>query len=136
MIKLSQKLYKRMKKAAAQALPEEICGLIGGEVLGTDKIIREIYILENTDHSHEHFSMNPKEQFAAVRDMRLRNFAPLGNFHSHPEGPSAPSKEDKRFAYDKTASYIIISLADIKNPVLKSFRIDGDKSEEEEILIE
>ena len=58
---------------------------------------------------------------------------PLGNFHSHPESPSRPSEEDKRLAYDKEASYMIISLMDIENPVLKSFRIVDNVSTEEEI---
>ena len=58
---------------------------------------------------------------------------PLGNFHSHPESPSRPSEEDKRLAYDREASYMIISLMDIENPVLKSFRIVDNVSTEEEI---
>jgi proteasome lid subunit RPN8/RPN11 len=60
----------------------------------------------------------------------------LGNFHSHPESPSRPSEEDKRLAYDKTASYMIVSLMDDSNPVLKSFHIEGTESWEEELVIE
>lgn len=65
--------------------------------------------------------------------MRAKGYVPLGNFHSHPESPSRPSEEDKRLAYDKDASYMIISLMDIENPVLKSFRIVDNVSTEEEI---
>ena len=65
--------------------------------------------------------------------MRAKGLVPLGNFHSHPESPSRPSEEDKRLAYDKEASYMIISLMDIENPVLKSFRIVDNVSTEEEI---
>lgn len=77
--------------------------------------------------------MNPKDQLDAVKDMRAKGLVPLGNFHSHPESPSRPSEEDKRLAYDKEASYMIISLMDIENPVLKSFRIVDNVSTEEEI---
>lgn len=77
--------------------------------------------------------MNPKDQLNAVKDMRAKGLVPLGNFHSHPESPSRPSEEDKRLAYDKDASYMIISLMDIENPVLKSFRIVDNVSTEEEI---
>lgn len=77
--------------------------------------------------------MNPKDQLNAVKDMRAKGYVPLGNFHSHPESPSRPSEEDKRLAYDKDASYMIISLMDIENPVLKSFRIVDNVSTEEEI---
>lgn len=77
--------------------------------------------------------MNPKDQLNAVKDMRAKGYVPLGNFHSHPESPSRPSEEDKRLAYDKDASYMIISFMDIENPVLKSFRIVDNVSTEEEI---
>lgn len=136
MIKLPKNLYDSIEKAALDGRPEEICGLIGGEIINGDKLIREVYHLENIDHSNEHFSMNPKEQLAAVKDMRSKGLVPLGNFHSHPESPSRPSDEDKRLAYDKKASYMIISLMDEDNPVLKSFKIDGDISEQEELIIE
>lgn len=136
MIKLSKELYRQIEKAALDGRPEEICGLIGGTIEGDDKIIKEVYHLENIDHSNEHFSMNPKDQLAAVKDMREKGIVPLGNFHSHPESPSRPSEEDKRLAYDKTASYMIISLLDENNPVLNSFHIDGDNAEKEELIIE
>ncbi|MCD8215318.1 MAG: M67 family metallopeptidase [Clostridiales bacterium] len=133
MIRLPKKFYEEIVSAGKKGRPEEICGLIGGVKEGDIKEIREIYILDNIDHSNEHFSMNPKEQLAAVKDMRAKGLVPLGNFHSHPESPSRPSEEDKRLAYDKEASYMILSLMDEENPVLKSFKITGDKSEEEPI---
>ncbi len=136
MIKLPKSFYDEIVEAAKSGRPEEICGLIGGTVSGDEKTAEEIYFLENIDHSNEHFSMNPKEQLEAVKDMRSKGLVPLGNFHSHPESPSRPSEEDKRLAYDKTASYLILSLMDIYEPVLKSFRIVDGVSTEEELVIE
>ncbi len=133
MIKLPKEFYDKILDAALKGRPEEICGLIGGTILGDTREVREIYILENIDHSNEHFSMNPKDQFAAVKDMRSKDIVPLGNFHSHPESPSRPSDEDKRLAFDKNASYMILSLMDENNPVLKSFRIENNISREEPI---
>lgn len=133
MIRLPLKFYDEILSAAKKGRPEEICGLIGGLKNGDIREVKEIYILENIDHSNEHFSMNPKDQLGAVKDMRAKGLVPLGNFHSHPESPSRPSDEDKRLAYDKDASYMIISLMDIENPVLKSFRIEDNVSSEEEI---
>jgi proteasome lid subunit RPN8/RPN11 len=59
----------------------------------------------------------------------------LGNWHSHPESPSRPSEEDKRLAYDSSASYLILSLMDLEHPVLNSFHIEGTVSEKEEFEI-
>ncbi|MCH5210852.1 MAG: M67 family metallopeptidase [Oscillospiraceae bacterium] len=136
MIKLPECFYNDIVEYGKNGVPEEICGLIGGVVSDGDKEIKEIYFLENTDHSNEHFSMNPVDQFAAVRDMRGKGLSPLGNFHSHPESPSRPSEEDKRLAYDKDASYMILSLMNIDKPVLKSFHIEDGTVTEEEIIIE
>ncbi len=136
MIRLPKSFYDQIVEAAKSGRPEEICGLLGGTVSGDEKIAKEIYFLENTDHSNEHFSMNPKEQLEAVRDMRGKGLVPLGNFHSHPESPSRPSEEDKRLAFDKTASYLILSLTDIYEPVLKSFKIADGVSAEERLIIE
>lgn len=137
MIKLSKSDYKKILKYAESELPDEACGLIGGEITESgDKIIKKVYLLTNTDHSNEHFSMDPKEQFESIKDMRVNEFVPLGNWHSHPESPSRPSEEDKRLAYDSKASYMILSLVDRENPVLNSFKIKGSDAEKEELVIE
>ncbi len=133
MIRLPKKFYGIIADTALKGRPEEICGLIGGIKEGNVREVKEIYILENIDHSNEHFTMDPKEQLKAVKDMREKGIVPLGNFHSHPESPSRPSEEDKRLAYDSEASYMIISLMNENEPVLKSFRIADNVSSEEEI---
>lgn len=136
MIKLSKSDYEKILKHAESELPNEACGLIGGVIEGGDKLIKKVYLLTNTDHSNEHFSMDSKEQLAAIKDMRANGFVPLGNWHSHPESPSRPSDEDKRLAYDSKASYMILSLMNREEPVLNSFHISGTDSEKEQLVIE
>lgn len=136
MIKISKDDYTKILEHAKKCLPEEACGLIAGEISDGDKIIRKVYLLTNTDHSNEHFSLDPKEQLYAIKDMRAGGLVPLGNWHSHPESPSRPSEEDKRLAFDKKASYLILSLMNIDAPVLNSFHIDGDTATNEGLVIE
>ena len=135
MITLKRADFNTILKHAESVLPEEACGLIAGEITEEGKEIKKVYILTNIDHSNEHFSLDPKEQLAAVKDMRANGLVPLGNWHSHPESPSRPSEEDKRLAYDSKASYLILSLMDRENPVLNSFKITGDNAENEGIII-
>lgn len=130
MIQLPERCLKEMIEAGKEAFPEEMCGLLGGEEKEGVRIVREIYVLENQDHSREHFTMKPEDQLKAIKDMRKKGLVPLGNFHSHPETPARPSEEDKRLAYDKNASYMILSLMDQAHPVLKSFRISEEAVEE------
>ena len=139
MIKLKRSDYEKMLAHAEKELPNEACGLLGGTLDENGKNVSEVYLLTNIDASNEHFSMDPKEQLAAVKDMRSKGITLLGNWHSHPESPSRPSDEDKRLAYDSKASYMILSLMDRANPVLNSFKITGSDpktSEKEELVIE
>lgn len=136
MIKLTKSDFEKILAHAVKELPDEACGLIAGTVDGGDKKIKRVYLLTNIDHSNEHFSLDPKEQLDAIKDMRKNGFVPLGNWHSHPESPSRPSEEDKRLAFDSKASYMILSLMDRENPVLNSFKITGDTAEKEELVIE
>lgn len=136
MIKLTKSDFKKILAHAVKELPNEACGLIAGTVEGGDKEIKRVYFLTNIDHSNEHFSLDPKEQLEAIKDMRKDGFVPLGNWHSHPESPSRPSEEDKRLAFDSKASYMILSLMDRETPVLNSFKITGDTAEKEELVIE
>ena len=128
--------FDRMYEHALSVRPEEACGLIAGEVTAEGKVIREVYLLTNIDHSNEHFSLDPKEHLAAITDIRAKGLKPLGNWHSHPESPSRPSQEDKRLAYDSSASYLILSLQDRAKPVLNSFHIEGVDATNEGLVIE
>lgn len=136
MITLRQEDLDAMIAHARECLPEEACGLVAGRKTGADKEIQKVYYLTNADHSKEHFSLEPKEQLAAVKDMRANGYEPLGNWHSHPESPARPSEEDKRLAYDGAASYLILSLMDPQHPILRSFHVKGEVSEEEELVIQ
>lgn len=135
MITLKLEDYEKIIAYAEERLPSEACGLIAGFIDEKgDKLIEKVYLLTNIDNSNEHFSMDPKEQLEAVKDMRANGIVPLGNWHSHPETPSRPSEEDKRLAFDSTASYMIVSLAD-GTPVLNSFHIEGTNSNKEDLVI-
>ena len=133
-IRMDVKLYDEIVQYAKEHLPEESCGLIAGEIDGDNKTIKKVYFLENTDHAEDHFTLNPKEQLEAVKDMRKNGYKPLGNWHSHPSSPSRPSVEDIKLAYDKEASYMIISFL-TKAPVINSFHIENDQYEKEDLRI-
>ncbi len=125
---------EEMISYAREKLPQEACGLIAGSDHGDERVIEKVYYLTNIDASNEHFSLEPKEQLQAVKDMRARGLKPIGNWHSHPESPSRPSQEDKRLAYDSKASYLILSLME-KEAVLNSFHVENGETEKESLEI-
>ena len=134
-IRMKKSDYDAVVQYCLSGLPNESCGLIAGFVDGDVKSIEKVYFLTNLDHNNVHFTMDPKEQFSAVKDARSLGLTMLGNFHSHPESPSRPSEEDKRLAYDSKANYLILSLMEADNPVLNAFRVDEEKQVTKEELV-
>lgn len=128
MIYIKQKDYGCLLRHCVQELPNEACGLLGGIWDAGNARVEKVYLLENMDADAGHFSMNPKEQFASIRDMRECGYVMLGNFHSHPKAPASPSEEDRRLAFDSSVYYLILSLEDREHPVLNAFVIDREKN--------
>lgn len=138
LITINRSDFDKIFEHSVSEAPNEACGLIAGIDTDKGREIRKVYILTNIDHTNEHFTIDPKEQLAAIKNMRAEGLKPLGNWHSHPESPSRPSEEDKRLANDSRASYLILSLMEKDNPVLNAFHIetiDGEKTVRKEELI-
>ena len=111
--------------------PVEACGYLAGP----DGTASVAIPLKNVDASPEHFTLDPAEQFAAVRQLRAEGLRLRAVYHSHPASPSRPSAEDIRLGNDPSLSYIIVSLAGVA-PVVKSFRYKDGRAEEEELRVE
>ena len=107
-MKIPQIIIDELISQARQDAPNETCGYLLG-------------ISGNIDHSSEHFSFAPKDQFAALKYARQNGLKILANWHSHPASPSRPSQEDLRLANDPTIRYAILSLHEGVH--LNSFKI-------------
>lgn len=130
MIKIPVHIYDGIVAQAFAELPNEDCGLLVGK---ENEVVKQ-HALTNIDHSPEHFSFDPAEQFQVFRSARTEGLEIIANYHSHPQTPSRPSIEDIRLAYDPNILYLIVSLAsDI--PVLKAFSIQNGISTEVPIYI-
>ena len=129
-IVLKKSDFEKMYEHALKDRPDEACGLIAG-IDREDGVreIKKVYLLENIDHTNEHFTISPKDQLTSIKDMRANGLTPLGNWHSHPESPSRPSEEDKRLANDSKASYLILSLMEEGNPMLNAFHVEGEQGD-------
>jgi len=120
MLTIPQTIIDAIIAHAQRDFPLEACGILGG----VDGAVSEQYPMANTDQSNEHFTMEPKEQFAVIKDLRAKGIEMLAIYHSHPETPARPSEEDIRLALTPNVSYVIVSLAG-ETPEVKSYRIEG-----------
>jgi proteasome lid subunit RPN8/RPN11 len=130
MITITQNIIFEIFEQAFKDLPNETCGLL----VGKDDEITKIFPLTNTDHSPEHFSFDPAEQFQVLRAARKEGLSVIANYHSHPASPARPSVEDIRLAYDPDILYLIASL-EAETPVLKAFKIIKEQVTEIEINV-
>lgn len=70
-IRMDADLYDQLVNYAKEHLPEEACGLIAGTEDESGRHLRKIYYLNNIDHAEDHFTLDPKDQMAAIKDMSL-----------------------------------------------------------------
>ncbi|MDR0510253.1 MAG: M67 family metallopeptidase [Rikenellaceae bacterium] len=125
MIRIPRAIVEAIIAQARAELPNEACGLL----TGVDGYVSAHYPMRNVDASPEHFSFDPREQFAVLRSARAEGQRIVANYHSHPSTPAHPSEEDIRLAFDPDLIYIIVSLAQ-QEPVVKAFMIqEGQASE-------
>ncbi len=116
MIILSKNILSKLKQQAEAEAPIEACGYLAGR----ENRVEKIFPMTNVDQSPDHFSLDPKEQFAVIKDARQQDLKLLAMYHSHPETPARMSEEDKRLAFDPEMTYMIYSL---KDDILKSFQL-------------
>ena len=125
-MKITKNALEAITAHAKKESPIEACGYLAQEGC----IITRHYELANIDRSPEHFSFDPKEQFAVFRDARSNGLEIRAVYHSHPAAPARPSAEDIKLAFDPDLSYVIVSLAGGKADA-RSFKIKNAKVEQE-----
>ncbi len=130
-MKISREIVEQIFAQGRREAPNEACGYLAGN----DGTAVKAMALTNVDHSPEHFSLDPKEQFAAVRQLRAEGLAILGVYHTHPETPARPSAEDIRLAYDPAVLYVIASLQQGGRDI-RAFRIRQGEVTDETLAIE
>ena len=132
MLTIPEMVLEALISHARSGFPLEVCGILGG----VDGVVSEHFPMTNTDESREHFMMDPKEQFAVVKELRAKGKKMIALYHSHPDTPARLSEEDLRLALTPGVSYVIVSLADFKKPVVKSYRVEGGVATPEQMAIE
>jgi len=125
-LEIPEIVFDQIIQQAKEEAPIEACGVLAG----IDNKVEQIYKMTNADQSNDHFMMVPEEQFKVSKDIRAAGLKMLAIYHSHPESPARPSQEDIRLALTPDVIYVIVSLQDERNPVLKGYIIENSMPEE------
>ena len=132
MLNVSKSFAEEMIAHAREEDPKECCGVLAGSKGEFLKLFR----MTNVDASPYRFSWDPKELFQVWKEMEDNDWEHRAVYHSHTHSAAYPSDTDIRLAGWPEAHYIIVSLRDKENPMMRAFRIvDGDVSEEDIALV-
>jgi proteasome lid subunit RPN8/RPN11 len=105
-LRLPRAVYDQMLGHAAEALPAEAVGLLGG--VG-HQVCRHI-ALPNV-LGGKSFLADPYAQFKALRQLAAEGLEPVAVYHSHPGGGVGLSSADMTFARRLPYLQIVIALA-------------------------
>jgi proteasome lid subunit RPN8/RPN11 len=128
MTELDSVLYKEILEHGLREFPNESRGIVAGR----DGRALKVFTMRNADASPVSYRLDTKEQLAVFDELQREGLDLFGIYHCHTDSEAYPSETDRRLAFYPDSRYLILSLSDRANPVLRSFRIlDGDVEEEE-----
>jgi proteasome lid subunit RPN8/RPN11 len=113
------------------AFPNEACGLLAGKEGRPVKF----FAMSNQDASPASYRLDPREQLTVFDEIDDQGWDLLGIFHTHTHSEAYPSETDLRQAFYPEALYLLLSLSDRSKPVLRGFRIEDGRVDEEEVAI-
>lgn len=130
---------QRIIDHCATGLPDEACGILAGK----DNRVERIYCMTNAKPGPAYYEMDAEEQFRVMKDIRESGRVMVGMFHSHPSGQAYPSSVDVEKAYwpgsqlpnYPDAVYVIVSLMNRTQPVVRGFSIEEGKVSEVPLLV-
>lgn len=127
MIQLSREVYDELIEHAESGVPEEVCGVLGGEYEEDTSRIDVVRRAENAaDTPRTEYYIDPAEQLELMEDLEADGRDVAGFYHSHPEGPVGPSRTDAARATWPGLSYLIVVL-DGAYPYVGSWRWNDEE---------
>lgn len=141
MLKIPAAIYQEMLAHLNQWYPDEGCGLLGG----SDATVTRHYPTTNVEpeNKYKRYLIDPKEQLAAEAELDEAGLELVAIYHSHTHTPAYPSPTDVRAAYYPDSFYVLVSLSERDQPVIRAYKIVkpdpwGDTGEiiEQELIIE
>ncbi len=147
MLELDKKYVDQMVAHALEDNPNECCGFIAGQRGRAVKLYRMTNIAASPNQRDmdpkKIYKMDPKEVYEALNEARENKWDPdpLVIYHSHTHSPAYPSRTDVQAAtWDGVSTwpdtcYVLISLMNRENPVVKAFKITDGQVKEEELRV-
>lgn len=124
--RLTRAVYDEMVAHALEERPFECCGLLAG----TSAEATAVYRCQNAaDFNGVRYEIAPRDILRITREIDDADLELLAIYHSHPYTRAYPSATDVSIA-GWPVFYILVSLVDFRQPVVKAYTIeDGTVTE-------
>ena len=132
MLRLPRDLYFEMVAHCIAGLPDEACGLLGGDA--STGSVERCYPARNAAASARVYTVDSLDLLRADRDAEQGGFQLIGVFHSHTHTDAYPSPTDVEQAPDPSWHYVVVSLRDT-HPMVRSYRIVDGRVDEESVVL-
>lgn len=133
-IRLSQAHIDAMIQHALEDAPIEACGLLATK----DGAVVEVRRARNREASPYRFSIDPLETRKHEQAIDDSGAELAGFYHSHTGSPPLPSPTDIRMMgpfFGPPFVHFIIGVADLENPEVRAWYIDGPERIEQEFEV-
>jgi [CysO sulfur-carrier protein]-S-L-cysteine hydrolase len=140
-LQLPQTMVDQMVSHARDDLPNECCGIIAGK----DGMATRFYRTGNAEASPFRYNIDPRDLLRIEREMDTEGWQVLVIYHSHVASDAYPSPTDVHLSqWQGTdppvdlypgAHYVLVSLKDRANPVVRSYQISKGVVTEEDLLV-
>ena len=133
MLELDTLLANEIVEHGLREFPNEACGLIAG----VDGSAVKVFTMRNVDESPMSYRLDPNEQLRVTKEIEETGSELWGIYHTHTHTEAYPSETDRDRArwvqpFYPNVYYLLVSLSDRDDPVVRAFRItDGEVAEEE-----
>lgn len=126
-MRIAQSLIDEIVAHSRDDLPNECCGLIGGDA----EEMTSVHRARNAAATWLRYELHPTDQLRIMNRIEDDGEELAGIYHSHTKSEAFPSQTDINLADAwPDPLYLICSLADDANPVVRAFEIrDGDVEE-------
>ena len=136
MVQIKQKFIDEMVAHSKADLPNECCGILAGP----NGQVMKTYPMTNVEASPFRFSMDPVELVQVDSEAGENDWELLAIYHSHTGSEAYPSDTDVRIAAGTAGlwpdvRYVLVSLMDMNNPVVRIFEISDGRVIEEPLEV-
>jgi proteasome lid subunit RPN8/RPN11 len=133
-LKIKKQDVELIIQNSKESAPAEACGILIGEKVGKEKIVKKVITAKNTLGSSTAYQMDAEEVMRAFKSAEDAGLQVIGFFHSHPfHEPFWSAEDDEKSEYWPGHSFLIFSL---KTGNIRCYnKVREDRVEEEQVVV-